>query len=239
VSNFQSKEGQPPGTGIPGNILLNVADLRLNQQGDITSNANAATGGNITINSDTLVALENSDITANALEGPGGRVIINATGIFGTEFREKQTPESDITATSNLGHQFNGVVELNTPDVDTSSGLVTLPENVVDVESLVAKDTCGADNRSAFVVTGKGGLPANPYDLLRDSSLLVDWAKPNPEISNTSVENSQKSQNQSNHSPNPVSLSQATTWRINPDGKIALIQGESVTLGYPSPSSCR
>ena len=60
-------------------------------------------------------------------KGSGGRVTITATGIFGLEFRLAETPEtSDITATSNLGPEFNGQVILNTPEVDPTSGLTEL-----------------------------------------------------------------------------------------------------------------
>ena len=49
------------------------------------------------------------------------RVIIEAQGIFGTEFPNRLTPESYITATSDLGPKFSGTVELNTPDVDPTT----------------------------------------------------------------------------------------------------------------------
>lgn len=59
---------------------------------------------------------------------------VHVAGIFGTEGRGSQTPESDITASSNLGPQFSGTVEINTPDVDPSRGLVSLPAVPIDTE---------------------------------------------------------------------------------------------------------
>ena len=114
-------------------------DIRLRQDSQIRTNAQGeATGGNITTNADSLVALENSDITANSQQSFGGRVIVNAQGIFGIEFRPALTPESDITASSELGAEFSGTVEVNTPDTDPSSGLLELPGKPIDIEGLLS-----------------------------------------------------------------------------------------------------
>ncbi|MBE9130106.1 S-layer family protein, partial [Coleofasciculus sp. LEGE 07081] len=125
-------------SGARGNITLRTQNLLLRGGSQISTNADNADGGNIRLDTDTLVALENSDISANALVGAGGRVIINAAGIFGTQFRETQTPESDITATSALGPDFSGIVELNTPEVNPSQGLVELPQTPIDPTRLIA-----------------------------------------------------------------------------------------------------
>ncbi len=94
-----------------GNITLRPRDLILRQNSQITTNASGpASGGNIEIKAKNLIALENSDITANSEEATGGRVSIRANGIFGTQFRNRQTPQSDITATSALGPEFSGIV---------------------------------------------------------------------------------------------------------------------------------
>ena len=95
----------------------------------MTNAVGTASGGNISINSATFIALENSDTTANAENGLGGNVMINTQGLFRSE-------DSDITATSNLGPQFSGVVEINTPETDPSDGLMSLPESPVSVGTL-------------------------------------------------------------------------------------------------------
>ena len=163
-------------SGEGGNLFVQVGDvLQLRRNSQITAEAgNRGNGGNISIEANTLVALENSDITANAQAGFGGRVRIATSGIFGTQFRDFQTPQSDITATSELGAEFSGVVDIQTPDVDTSSGLVTLPDNVVDVTALVGQDSCTRGRGSSFTVTGRGGLPPNPTDELPGEATWVD-----------------------------------------------------------------
>jgi len=113
--------------------------------------------------------LEDSDISANALKASEGRIIINAQGIFGTEFREHLTPQSDITTSSNLDSAIisvtSRIVELNTPDVALSSG----------TEVVQACAPGGTGTESEFVVTGRGGLPTNPTQVLSRDAIEVDW----------------------------------------------------------------
>jgi filamentous hemagglutinin family protein len=152
--------------GSQGNINLQTSSLIMRRGSSITTNAEGkATGGNIIINTDVLAALENSDISANAEDSFGGRVFINAQAIFGTKFRPENTPQSDITATSELSPQFSGSVEINTPVVDPSSGLVNLPNNGIDVNQLIAQ-SCLARRKEtgSFYITGNGGFQHRPGD---------------------------------------------------------------------------
>lgn len=160
-------------TGTGGNIRLQASDIQLRRNSQITTNTSNSDGGNITIDTDTLVALENSDITANAQQGRGGRVSISAQGVFGTEFRDELTPESDITATSNLGAQFNGIVTINIQGIDLNRGLVQLPENFTDSSRQIVTD-CAANKGNRFVVIGRGGLPEDPSQILRGRTVWQD-----------------------------------------------------------------
>ncbi|MEC4894404.1 MAG: ShlB/FhaC/HecB family hemolysin secretion/activation protein [Oscillatoria sp. PMC 1051.18] len=158
-----------------GNIEINSDDLRLLRNSSIISDAQGtAIGGNITITTQTLTAIENSDISANAEESFGGRVIINAEGIFGTEFREAQTIASDITATSELGPQFSGIVEINTPEIDPTSGLVELEDEIVDIASLIDQNICRVSEGSQLIIPGSGGLPPSPNQLIEPTNIFDD-----------------------------------------------------------------
>ncbi|WP_159788740.1 filamentous hemagglutinin N-terminal domain-containing protein [Sodalinema gerasimenkoae] len=151
---------------VGGNISINSQDLRLSNQSSISTNAlGAATGGNIQIDTATLLALENSDITANAQEGAGGQVQISAQGVFGTQVRDRLTDESDITASSERGAEFSGLVEIASPDTQLDSSLVELASEFIPVDQLVA-DSCLTRTTAAgqFTVTGTGGLPETPFD---------------------------------------------------------------------------
>lgn len=161
------------GTGQPGNIVITTNDLRLLNGARIITNAAIASGGDIEIDTLTLVALFDSDISANAETGSGGRIFITAKGIFGTAFRDRLTPKSDITATSNLGPQFNGVVTITTPDVDPTSGLTKLPTDIVDASDQIAA-TCAAAKGNSFALVGRGGIPENPQVSLTNAGLWQD-----------------------------------------------------------------
>ncbi|GAA6615623.1 filamentous hemagglutinin N-terminal domain-containing protein [Scytonema sp. NUACC26] len=248
VSNFQSQNQAPPGTGAAGSVLINAPFLLLKNQGIITADTNkgdfgnitihsqnlvmrsgstiatnahnSSSGGNLTISTNTLVALENSDITANAQKGFGGRVVVNARGIFGIQFSEQLTSKSDITASSELGLQFNGTVELNIPEADPSQGLIALPVNLVDTSGQI-DTTClsnTSEQASSFVITGHGGLPASPYEMLRSDAVQVNWITLN-------------SNNEDNKSPlaigkpypiSPQQIVEAAGWIINDKGEVIL-----------------
>ncbi|MBT9315998.1 two-partner secretion domain-containing protein [Leptothoe spongobia] len=160
--------------GAGGNIELQTPVLLLRQGSSINTDAGNADGGNIDVDTIFLIALDNSDITANAQQGRGGRVSVTAQSILGTDFREMLTSESDITATSALGPEFSGVVELNTPELDADSGLVELPVTVTDpTDQIVAG--CPADSSNRFVIGGQNGLPSNPTRRLQTSGSWQDW----------------------------------------------------------------
>ncbi|TAO04868.1 MAG: filamentous hemagglutinin N-terminal domain-containing protein [Phormidium sp. SL48-SHIP] len=210
--------------GRGGNVRLDTGTTILRRGSTIQTNAEGDfPGGNIIIDTDALVALENSDITANAINAAGGRVIINTQGIFGTEFRDELTPESDITATSDLGAEFSGSVELNTPDVDTATGLVDLSANPVDVAAILDTDPCTEGRESEFYVTGRGGLPPNPDGFLAAEATWLDWRSREEDSSDTTMIQDEDT----------ASLVEAQGWHVNGDGAVVL--STQTPDGSPTP----
>ncbi|AOX03592.1 hypothetical protein BJP34_32905 [Moorena producens PAL-8-15-08-1] len=227
--------------GDLGNIELDSQLIVMRDASNITTNAqNAATGGNITIDTDLLVALENSDITANAKNSFGGRVIINALGIFGTEFREQLTPNSDITASSERGASFSGTVEINAPYSDPSAGLFELPDNFVNPKLLVATG-CGTDEGNQFTQFGRGGLPTDPTKPLRGQTLWMDL-RPLPRHSARRRKNRVHAAN----AANPVNsrrsrIIEANRWIVNNNGVVELVADSvqsSPFISWFSPYYC-
>ncbi len=146
--------------GSEGNIILNSSDLILRRGSNITTNATGlATGGNIKIDSSVIAGFENSDISANAVEGNGGKIDIITQGLFGLEFRDELTEESDITASSEFG--INGTVAINNISLDPSTGLVELPVDLADSSQQIASG-CSSNTGNTFVSTGRGGIAKNP-----------------------------------------------------------------------------
>ena len=219
-------------TGGQGNIELHSQDLVLRRESFITTNASGtATGGNITIDTGVLAALENSDISANSANSLGGRVTINAQGIFGTEFRDVPTLESDITATGG-SPDLSGTVDINNPDVDPSQGLVELPAEVVDVSNSIAQG-CSAGVRSGetkFVITGRGGLPPNPKDPLTGDNVLTEW-----NTLDSNADNRSSATPATNFtSPAPTQIVEANGWMTNDLGEVILIAtAPTATLNIP------
>jgi filamentous hemagglutinin family protein len=245
VSNFSSRNPDtPPGQGAAGNLNVNANFVLLDQQGILTAEAAAneggnitlqtgtlllrrgsaittnaqgpATGGNIILNTDILAALENSDITANAQQSFGGRVMINATSILGTEFRAQPTTASDVTASSALGAEFNGVVELNTPDVDPSRGLAELPNDLADRSSQVTA-VCAGSGRDEFVITGRGGLPEAPAQILRDGTVWEDLRprQPSPQPIGRLPLTARPAP--------PTAIVEAQGWLVDAQGQVTLV----------------
>ncbi|MCG8365483.1 MAG: S-layer family protein [Pseudanabaenales cyanobacterium] len=222
--------------GERGNISLSSSGIVLRRGSEITTNAQGrATGGNLLINSDILVALENSDITANAENSFGGRVIVNALGILGAEFRPQLTSNSDITASSELGVEFSGVVELNTPDVDPSQGLVELPGDIVDITRLIAQSCRPKEEITVneFTISGRGGLPPNPSELLSESTVLADFGASN--LASTSLSRFTRNHKISTQAgiidqslyTTTDAIVEAQGWMTNPNGRVTLVAAAS------------
>jgi filamentous hemagglutinin family protein len=178
-----------------GNLTIaNAALLVLRNNALLATTAGLAgqggNGGNIEIEADLIVAVprENSNISADAFEGNGGNVDIVTQGLFGIEFRDRPTPLSDITASSQFG--LDGEVSISNPAVDPTTGIVELPTNVVDAATRLRRDCApyqgrsprqGISTQSEFVVTGRGGLPVSPHEMGSSSSIQAPWVMP-PEL---------------------------------------------------------
>ncbi|QLE56020.1 filamentous hemagglutinin N-terminal domain-containing protein [Nostoc sp. TCL26-01] len=220
-------------SGKGGDINIKVTDLLLlrnHSQISATAGTNATSqgdGGNINIDAPNgfIVAVpsENSDISANAFQGKGGNVDINAFGVFGTQFREKLTDLSDITASSEFG--LNGTVEINTPEVDPSEGVVNLPTQPVETKLAQVCYAGFGRNRDSFTITGRGGLPDNPTDFLNADAVLANWiaiGEPEKTVSRTTVP------------PMPSGIVEATGWTRNAQGEVVLTAKVSVVTPHAS-----
>jgi hypothetical protein len=226
-------------TGGGGDIKLRSHDLILRHGSNISTNAtgNDIPGGNITINTDNLAAIpkEDSDITANSEDSRGGNITINAIGIFGIQFQPSRTLLSDITA-SGKDSSFNGIVTINTLGVNPSQGLVALPTTPVDASRQISQE-CSAGNReSQFTVSGRGGLPSSPNELLSPDMVQDDFGTPvdsNPPTGE-SVKPSPTS--------SPKQLVEAQGWVVDDKGVVTLVaSAPTVTPHRPAltPASCQ
>ena len=208
-----------------GNITVQNTDLlTLQNRSQITarsgSRQSGGNGGNINLEAGLIATTptQNSDINANAFAGQGGNIqITHNQGIFGIAPRPEASPQtSDITASSALG--IDGTVTINQPDVDPSRGLVTLPTVPIDATQQITS-TCPtnsqqADRLGSFIISGRGGLPPSPTDLLSNDNILSEWVTPG-ESGNANVKAASP--------PETQAIVEAQGWVRDAQGKVRLV----------------
>ncbi|EAZ92971.1 filamentous hemagglutinin N-terminal domain-containing protein [Crocosphaera chwakensis] len=210
------------------NIILNISDLLIMENESlISATANgSADGGNIDIDTSFLlvfppIGANGNDIIAKAEQGNGGRIDINAQGIFGIE-ENLATPgnrSNDLDASSEAG--ASGEILLNR-ELDPNRGLVRLPENVIDPNTLIAQNVCKQGSESEFVVTGRGGLPPSPTSELNSEATQIELVQPAP-ISTMMPDNGEIPQDNEASTSEQKSIIPAQGWVFNEKGEIVLV----------------
>lgn len=90
---------------------------------------------------------------------------------------------------------------------------------------------------SSFIITGRGGLPRNPYDFLSPNAVLVDWVTLDPNIDNRKIPSVTTKPTTVTSKP----IVEATGWVINAKGEVELTANASTTPhgSWQNPVSCR
>lgn len=216
--------------GEGGDINLTVKnDLVLRNNSTIstragTENTGGGNGGNINIKTGVIALLQNSAINANAFDGNGGSIQITTQGLF-------VAPDSAITASSRQG--IDGLVRIITPDINPNSAIVELPMNVNDSSKQITTG-CAADRGNKFVITGQGGLPANPTQPLENQSAWQDWRFLNQVETRVAAS---MPEDGSENSRRQTPLVEATSWQINRSGEVELVAKTLSTQNAWSPST--
>jgi filamentous hemagglutinin family protein len=221
-------------SGEGGNIKLNVSSKLVLRNGSQISATAGGTGngGSIDIQAPFIVSIseENNDITANAFEGNGGNIQISTKGIFGLKSSDELTPESDITASSQLG--VNGIVDIKKFDLDPNFGLVELPVELADSSQKITTG-CLNQTSSNFVATGRGGIPRNPNHYLISNQTWFD-------IKNLSVTGKKKNNNtvETTNILSQPKIVEATGFIRNANGEIELVAVENTPFNTKQISKC-
>ncbi|NEQ48386.1 MAG: filamentous hemagglutinin N-terminal domain-containing protein [Leptolyngbya sp. SIOISBB] len=174
-------------SGNGGDIYLQVRDVLLRRGSLISTTAGTeeeggGDGGNINIDARggfvIAVPNENSDIIANAFAGNGGNITITTNRLLGfTEQSDLTTDElrsnmsSDLSASSERG--ISGDIITTNLAPDPNQGLVELP--ILSPSPQIQRGcSAAAVGTSSFTVTGRGGLPPSPTDILSRDRILTD-----------------------------------------------------------------
>lgn len=226
-------------------IIITAADPVIQLRGGSLISAQAlgvADGGNLTFNAgDSFIIASidgNNDIIATAEGGTGGDITINALRLF--EFVERNEPNTnnqfrqnetnDISASSEAG--LPGNVNLLTLDIDPNRGLTELPtlSPSPPIQRGCSIDALGT---SSFTVTGRGGLPANPTDILNRNHPLTDLG-PNDTSFNAF------NPPQINDPPETTSapLIEAQTLVKNSDGRTFFVSTATSDVSWPQSIHC-
>ncbi|QUY45717.1 filamentous hemagglutinin N-terminal domain-containing protein [Acaryochloris marina] len=190
--------------GNGGNIDL-LSELLISNNGLISGSAQGdGTGGNLTINSDLIVSFNNSLFSANAEQATGGNILVNTQGIFLGE-------DSKITASSLLGAQFTGNIEVNSPNIDFTKATLDLAIRPEIERVTTSCNISPGEAASEFTRPGSGGIASNS-----DSFGEIS-------VATTSQANLQAQQEYylDPETGKPEKYPNVVGWKNNPDGTIA------------------
>lgn len=207
--------------GNGGDISLKANLLSLNN-GNISSSANGrGIGGNVNINSDLVVAFGKSSISANAQNAQGGRITFNTLGFF-------PSPQTEITATSDLGTQFDGTISFNNPDTDLEleTAAVEVEPSKAEISSICRPSS--TDSFSEFIASGEGGVPTQVRDSLNGTTGWHDASGGNDQTDSASILN-----------PYIKQIDDAQGWITNPNGTMSLVATANTPITKAkNPSNC-
>ena len=143
-------------------------------------------------------------------------------------------PSSDIAAISQSGGPaLQGAVTFSSVGVNPVQGLVELPQNVVNPAALIATNPCIQGAQNEFTVTGRGGLPPSPNEVLSSNSSQFNWVEP-------AVGGSQHIEGQrASIEIRPTEIIPAQGWVMDDRGKVTLVaynSGGGASLRSPKPT---
>lgn len=195
--------------GFGGNINLDDNLLVLRNNSAISaSSGGIGTGGNIDIVSQDIVGDASSSITANATSNFGGNIRVIVGGIvFADGFQ--------LSASSNLGPQFDGEVQVNT-NFKTPNTSFTFSKNSPDIKPLLK---C-SDQESVLSHPSAGDTPPT----LTDHISLADFSKPDPIQTSLFISDRDTGKK--------IRLVEPVGWKKNDDGTISFVANKADAIQY-------
>ena len=204
--------------GEGGNIAVQAEDIvLLRASSDITATATGVgDGGNIELDASRLLLLDNSRVTANAERGLGGSIDISSRLLL-------QSADSQITASSALGKDFGGRVQLNPAQVDSTQLAPSLPKALLESDEGQIVATCNPEEDQEFIVSGRGGLPLGVWHSLEGQPLWGDERSRSKLIATSPQGMSLKSGEQALGSTRLDPRQEAIAFQQDSHGRVALV----------------
>ena len=131
-------------------------------------------GGNIELRTPLKFVSQRSVLVANAIHGNGGNISVSTEGYL-------SSLESQVSASSEFG--LEGSIVIDTPQTDVGSGLIVLPDGLMDINANIA-ERCSlrlSSNVSSFFIRGAGGLSFYCSETYVPSLIVDIWQEEQPE----------------------------------------------------------
>jgi CHAT domain-containing protein len=146
-----------------GNITIDQAKVLIEDGSTIAASVVAGAGGNVVITAPEAVGLSpSSHIEANALDGSGGHINITTNAFVG--------PVDNVVASALGGPEFQGTVEISSPEVDALAGANPLEVQFLDAAARIRPACASRTERGgasgSFTVARRPGIPTSPEALL-------------------------------------------------------------------------
>ncbi|BAZ45589.1 filamentous hemagglutinin family outer membrane protein [Chondrocystis sp. NIES-4102] len=203
ISEGASINVQSLGAGQAGNLNIEAKNtVLLTKEGTISAATNFNTGGDINLKAKNLFVLGGSQFIADANAGRGGNIDINTQGLI-------VCGDCRLSASAELG--VDGVVRINTLNPDSNVEIVDMPTKLTKPQEAVAL-ACAKTNQansSQLTITGRGGLPPRPNEVLTSESLI--------NFNNSNAQSQSQEDTFNSQLPAP-----ARNWYINSAGKVVL-----------------
>jgi large exoprotein involved in heme utilization and adhesion len=235
-------------SGIPGNINISANETFIENRAGLLADSEAGQGGSIRVQSNDVRLLNRSDIRANGSESGqtfDGNIAIDADLLVLLQESRIVTDAFSPSGGSNINIQpFNDsniVIVRSNDSVINAAGNLTIDSSVtfkpaeipevavVNPSDLIAQEFCRQRGSSEFIVTGKGGLAADPNDKADGNQIEVDLVEPVPSRPRNSSQ--RRSETEDNQPISSLDIVPARGWIRDENGDVILVSYDPTKTG--------
>ena len=234
--------------GVPGEIQITAENVRLFNNALLLATAIQEMGGSISIEAEDLRIREKSGVWAFGFEAQEGNIDIfsdllvlfqDGSAILTIDFDFDPRSGNNLEVQPNNNPLF-ALFICNTCFLAATGELLIFDEiedptiivnDPFSVDDLIRDDICVTGLGSEFYITGRGGIPPSPLDILPGQSLVtLDWV----EFPEEAAENSDNTEVAEISVPaEQPPLIEAQGWQVGENGEIILTAEPHAGTPYP------